>query len=285
MKILGKCARRALSWAAVAAGMLVSATSHALVVQIDSFIIDKGPDVVFADNFSSAGGSTPSQEPGAYSVFGAFPNGAESGGLLTLNTDWGGMTANAVGGARQALIATALTNINPANAPSGLTGAVTIEVAGTFNAVTPTGPLSNGYGVRVVDALFGSPSPTRIAQLQVAYTSGQAQIDYSLQDFVAGTITPLGSVAFAPGGADQIELVIGRRDPASNSFSAFYALGTGGAFGDLISLGGPAAMFVGTDFVRGQFFAATAVIPEPGTFTLFGMGAIAGFFMLRRRKQ
>ena len=276
--------RRVLQSAALAAALLFSASSSALVVKIDSFVIDRIPPIdLFLDNFDN--NSTPSQETSRYAVRGSFPDGAESGGQLTLNTEWGELTANAAGASRQALITTALTNNDPAFPGRGLIKSQGVEVSGVFSAVSPAGPLFNGYGVRVVDAILGAASATRIAQLQVAYNSGQARIEYLLQDFVAGTITPLGSVAFAPGGADQVALIIARESAANDNFFAFYTLGTGGAFGDLIPLGDPAAMFVGTDFVRGQFFAATAVIPEPGTFGMVAMGGIAGLFLLRRRRQ
>lgn len=103
---------------------------HAIVGYIDQFVIDKNGLNFFADTFLN--NQTPSQETG-YGVTGAFPNGAESGGLLTLNSDWGTLTTDAAGHARQALVITRQT----ANNSFGLTVDDAIDVAGTFSLVTP----------------------------------------------------------------------------------------------------------------------------------------------------
>lgn len=89
-------------------------TGQAIVASIDVFGIDKNGVSYFKDGFEN--GLTPSQES-RYSVFGAFPNGEEAGGLLTLHSDWGGLANNAAGQPRQTLAATYLSPLNA----SGLT--------------------------------------------------------------------------------------------------------------------------------------------------------------------
>lgn len=82
---------------ALLSAALISAlpsTGHAIVASIDVFGIDKNGSNYFTDEFTN--GTTPSQES-RYFVSGSFPNGAESGGRLTLDSAWGGLAANAAG--------------------------------------------------------------------------------------------------------------------------------------------------------------------------------------------
>lgn len=256
-------------------------SSSAGVAEIDQFKIDKNGVTLFTDNFSN--GLTPSQEAG-YGVLGSFPNVAESGGLLTLNSAWGVAGTNATGLARQTLLVTALT----ANSSGGLTSSDTIDIMGIFNLATPSGPLTNGYGVRAIES--GQVQVSRLVQLDVQYNAdfGGDVIKYLLQDFVADTITTLGFVAYAPPtGADQIELLISRPDARDNNFWGGYAFGTGGVFGQVTNFATPGDLFTSTNFVRGQFHNSTAVpvpVPEPVTLALLGIG-LAGLAAPRRRRQ
>lgn len=270
-------ARRALVSVILLVGLFWSASSYPLVVLIDQFEIDKNGVSLFTDTFSN--NLTPSQETTTYFVFGAFPNGAESGGLLTLNSDWGGLTVNALGQARLTLSVLRLTSTT--NPTLGLTQSDTIDVAGLFSLVTPPGPLTNGYGLQVVDA-----SGDRLVELDVQYNAGFGGdvIRYLLQDFTTGTITTLGFVALAPpAGADQVELAIFRPDTSNDNFLGEYAFCTSGTCGAFTPFSTPGTLFTDTSFVRGRFIDFTAV-PEPATISLLGIAALAGL-ALRRRRQ
>jgi len=193
-----------------------------------------------------------------------------------MNTDWGVLTNNAVGEERQTLFATYLSG------PNGLTKSNTIAVFGLFPLVTPSGPLTNGYGLQVRDV----SGAATIAELEVQFNPNFSTdvIRFLLQDFAAHDITTLGFDPFViPPGADEILLGIVRPDASNNDFFGEYAFVSGGNAGPVTEFPIPASLFVDTNFVVGRFQVNTAV-PEPTTLALLGLG-LAGLGFSRRRKR
>lgn len=257
------------------AGLLAmgwSASSSALMVQIDSLSLYKNKSLLFEDNFDN--GLTPAQEPATYTVFGTIPNGSEAGGKLALDSAWGGMTTNALGQTRQTLNVTGLTGLNSAN-PTSLGRNDLISVVGVFDAVNPVGPFNNGYGVVLRE---GGPTGviSHSLSLQVGYSpaSGQSLIRFFDQNFVTGTLTILAEVPFTlPVGADQIGLELSNEDTLSTSFQAWYSFSTGGVWGPGFTFAVTDPMFTTSDFVRAQVQVYSAV-PEPSGWALSGIGLL-----------
>lgn len=260
-----------------------SASSSALMVQIDSLSLYKNNNLLFQDNFDN--GLTPAQEPATYAVFGTIPNGSEASGKLTLDSAWGGMTTNASGQVRQSLNVTGLTGLNSAN-PTSLGRSDLISFVGVFDAVNPLGPLNNGYGVVLRE---GGPTGaiTHSLSLQVAYiaSAGESLIRFYDQDFVAGTITVLGETLFTvPVGANQIALELSNEDTLSTSFQAWYSFGSGGVWGPASTFTVTDPMFTTSDFVRAQVQVYSAV-PEPSSWALCGIGLLGLARLARAGKK
>lgn len=152
-------------------------------------------------------------------------------------------------------------------------------MAGVFTLPVILGPLNEGYGIRFIDTIPGSPGTSQeTLDINVQWWTGNVSnsaswyIRYLVQDFVLNTITTIGAdLVNIPSGADEIYLSL-VRNAGSDQFSANYAYVTGGTVGTLASLGS-AQGFQYENYVRAQFHAFETV-PEPGTLLLMGGGII-----------
>jgi hypothetical protein len=267
------------------AAAIGSPSAHAIEVAIDQFLVIRNDTTFFNDTF--ADGIVPPSGPNGsatYNVSGTIPSTAESGGLLLLDSANGDPSANAQGDARLSVRVRLQSDIT-ANLGPGLKSDDTLALSGIFTLTAPPGPDNAEYSIRFNDASGGGAH--QLVQLQVRFNpnTGAPEIRYLQQDFDAGTITALGSAAFAPpAGADRIMLTMSRPDVLNHNFFGSYSyLAAGsviaGAGGSFATAG---QMFEGENFVRAEFNVSEA-IPEPGTLALLLVG-LAGMAATRIRR-
>jgi hypothetical protein len=204
-------------------------------------------------------------------------------GLLQLNSANGALSANATEAPRLTLAATLLTSTTGGATQLG-TGNTLVET-GLFSLTIPPGPLFSAYGIQFTDA--AGAGANQLVQLFVRFNeaTGQPQIAYILQDFVANTITTLGTSPLNLSlGADQILFTLSRPNVGDNNFFGSFSYLSGGSIVGGGSFATPGVLFQGENFVRGRFFVAEA-IPEPETYAMLlaGLGLLG--FVARRRKQ
>jgi len=266
----------------LAALCLASATHAAyatVITAIDTFDIVRNGAAFFSDSFTdgAAPPSAPNFSGGAaasYFVNGTFPNGAETGGKLQMNSTLGDVFFNAPGVERRSQSATLVTNIDPANTAAGLKRNHTFSVSAIFDlsAASLSAPLDN-FGVVVLDRAVGL-GILGDEQLQMDVSrrpNGEVFVRFLRQDFTADTITVLAQqlIDFALG--DQILLSISHPNADTDDLIGGFQYFSGGLpVGTLTNLG-TGTMFRGENWVRGTFFAAQEVVvglPAPGTFGL-----------------
>jgi hypothetical protein len=286
--------RYSIAFVACLAATFWSASSYAVVVNIDSFAAsgtNSNGAFSFTDNFSDGppppcGPQGCTSQPTFYGVntqSPPLPN--ESNGLLQLNSANGITGTNAGGGARRdetVQVGGLKSELLSSGGAMSMTGIFTLPVI--------TGPLNEGYGIRFIDAPFGvGPGNNQeVLELNVQWWTGNLgnpagwYVRYLVQDFNADTIQTIGAdLVNIPQGADEICLSLDR-DAGSNQFAASYAYGTGGSCGaaSLTSLGNTSG-FLYEAYVRPQFHAFETV-PEPGTLLLMA-GAVMALVATRRR--
>ena len=275
--------RRGARFGAAMAGLLAltwSTSSAALATKVDFVELDKNGSLLFQDNFDN--GLTPSQEPGVYAVFGNFPAGAEAGGRLTIDSEWGGMGTNALGQVRQTLNVTGLTGQNSAD-PTTLGRNDLISFGGVFDLVVPSGPLNSGYGIVLGERGAGGVL-THSLSLMVQYISSVGPVIRLFdQNFVTGTITVLDDIPLVvPLGADQIGFELSNEDTKSTSFEGSYAFVSNGVSGPGVTFAVAGPMFTMADTVRATVQVYSAV-PEPSAWALGSIGMLALGASRRRR--
>lgn len=275
--------RRGARFGAAMAGLLAltwSTSSAALATKVDFVELDKNGSLLYRDNFDN--GLTPSQEPGVYAVFGNFPAGAEAGGRLTIDSEWGGMGTNALGQVRQTLNVTGLTGQNSAD-PTTLGRNDLISFGGVFDLVVPSGPLNSGYGIVLGERGAGGVL-THSLSLMVQYISSVGPVIRLFdQNFVTGTITVLDDIPLVvPLGADQIGFELSNEDTKSTSFEGSYAFVSNGVSGPGVTFAVAGPMFTMADTVRATVQVYSAV-PEPSAWALGSIGMLALGVSRRRR--
>lgn len=250
----------------------------------------EGQQVFYRDGFGDgaeppSGGSFFNGQAGIYVVLGNYPNGAESGGKLTLNSARGGPFINADGNGRTLQRSVLPTDVNPLTENGLKENFHSFAAFGLFDLTIP--PLiGDGYGIVFND---GGPAgaTTSLDLLLRRDENGNVYIRFQEQDFKSGKIDTIErDLLAAPQDADQIEFRLQRADIATNIVTGAYRFWDNGApmTTDFVEMSNSVEFFRNNGWARGGFFAVQAYVPEPGSLALV-LAAGAGVVATRRRRR
>lgn len=240
----------------------------------------------FANNDAYVGPNyTGSAQAAAYSLQGldAGADAAlavqESGGALRLDPSYGAVSANAQGGLGTSIRLRLLTNIVDAN--SGLPR--TRSFAGALRLSLADMPdVGQSFGLRQSDSFSNNND---VIELSVSGGASGDSIVFRKQDFVAGTVTVLGSTTLlAPQGADGLVLSISHSTANTDTIFGSYGFAdaSGVLIGNLTTFANSTTAFDGEAYGRFEL-RATGPVPEPGSGALLATGL--GWLATRLRRQ
>lgn len=228
-------------------------------------------DPLVGPNFSSTG--TPANYVLAGLADGADPALAvrESGSALLLDPNYGAASANAQGGVGNSIRLRLLTNVSDANAGLNRSRSFAASLRLDLAALPDPG---QSFGLRFTDN-FNNNSD--VIELYLSGGANGRNIVLRKQDFVAGTVTVLGSVPLVvPAGAGALVLSLNHNTPDTDTISGNWAFAdaNGALMTSFSGFGNTAAAFNGEVYTRVELRATgvSAPVPEPGAWALLAGG-------------
>jgi hypothetical protein len=304
------------------AGVLAGSAAASTTAVIDRFVITRSAgsnpvgQLFYDDQFSNGlapqngvlepagGGAYFNGDPGTYGLTAAFPQGAEAGGKLSLDTSAGGLVSSASGLQFLRIGATLLSDTIPSNG-LGLEPGFNFSVRARIDLVSPVANL-DGYGLELTDSSAGNFGNDRLQFMVRRDGSGVALIQLIDQRFEpTGGVSIRADVPLAPP-TDTTQLSMFLDHFAANAgavYASFYYVNASGVVYDPVGgvwttvlasdslaaaqyrtyLGATGRIFDDNEgFVRAGFFAVQ-LVPEPGTYAMLLAGlAVLGWVGQRR---
>lgn len=206
----------------------------------------------------------------------------ETGSSLRLDPQYGALSPNAAGQTGRSLRLHLLTDVDG----SGTSLAQSRSFSATLRLGLGDLPaIGQSFGLRLTD---GFSDASDVIDLYVSGTTSGPLLTFRKQDFLHGSITPLGTALLsAPVGAGALVLSLTHGTAGSNTISGSYAYANGS--GTLITaftgFGNVATAFNGESSTRIELRATELVstVPEPGAWAMFAAG-LAGLGWRARRR-